>query len=345
MESLRELAAVRRKARSGGREQQACHAPGRQTEPVLEVRELCKTYKGCKSPAVDHISFSVSAGEVVGLLGPNGAGKSTCIGMITTKIPVSSGHVRAGALSVTAEPTRARATMGVAGQANTLDGSCTVFENLYLHCRYHHMRRSASRTRADELLEMFRLTDHALAKPATLSGGTARRLELARAMAHEPVLLLLDEPTNELDAPSRAFFWEQIEELCRVHGTAALLATHLLEEAEEHCDRIVILDGGKIAVQGHPSELRREFRGAHTIAFELERPLDDATVAAIEQCTDVVRCKTDGRGVTVLLQSSHVPLNELARMVEPFVVEAIVSRTASLREIFLDVIDTLVWQS
>jgi ABC-2 type transport system ATP-binding protein len=233
--------------------------------------------------------------------------------------------------------------MGVTGQSNTLDSSCTVRENLYLHCRYHGMSRAEARMRAEHLLDTFRLTDKAAAKPAALSGGLARRLQLARAMAHEPRLLLLDEPTNELDALSQALFWEQIDELRISYNTAVLLATHLLEEAEQHCQRVLIVDQGRLILDGRPEDLRRRFRGVHTVTFVLHETVDRDTHTRLELLRNVVRCTVDGPTITVLLDSGNVPLRDMAELVQPFGVEEVSTRKASLREVFLDVIDTTAW--
>ncbi len=310
--------------------------------PALELCNVRKTYRGAGAPAVNGVTFKIARGEVVGLLGPNGAGKSTTIGLITTRIPVDTGEILVGGRSATRLPTQARAAMGVTGQSNTLDTSCTVRENLYLHCRYHGMSRVASRVRAAQLLDTFGLADKAMVKPPALSGGLARRLQLARAMSHEPRLLLLDEPTNELDALSQTLFWEQIDELRISDNTAVLFATHLLEEAEQHCDRVLIMDHGQLILDGRPDELRRTFRGAHTLTILLRKVVDRSAHTRLQALRNVVRCTINGRTITVLLDSGEVPLHDIAELVQPFGIEEVSTRKASLREIFLDVIDTTV---
>jgi ABC-2 type transport system ATP-binding protein len=306
---------------------------------LLQVSDLRKVYRGQAAPAVDGVSFSVSAGEVLGLLGPNGAGKSTTIGIVTTRIPVTSGEVLVGGASALADPAGVRAAIGVAGQSNTLDGSCTVFENLYLHCRYHGMGRRSARQRATDMMSAFQLSAKAEVKPDTLSGGQARRLQLARAMAHDPALLLLDEPTNELDASIQALFWEQINRLRSTGRTAILLATHILEEAEEHCDRVLILDAGRIVMEGRPNELRSEFRATRTIEMTVRKQprLDSARL--IEELDGVARCLIAGRTVSILVGSGEVPLEHLAQLLGPYGIEELTARKASLREIFLEAVD------
>jgi ABC-2 type transport system ATP-binding protein len=310
---------------------------------ALSATGLCKQYRGSTSAAVDGIDFTVAPGEVVGLLGPNGAGKSTTIGMITTRIVPTSGEVLLGGVSVTAEPARARAAIGVTGQSNTLDGSCTVFENVYLHCRYHGMSRRSARERATEVLRSFRLEECAASKPEALSGGLMRRLQLARAMAHRPSLLLLDEPTNELDVPSQEFFWEQISQLRRSGTTAVLLATHLLEEAEIHCDRVLILDSGRIVLSGSPSDLRRRFRGSRTIEVRVRTAIGQDVMSGIERLDGVLRCAVNGKAITVLLGPSELPLEQIVQLVDSHGIEDLAARKASLKEVFLDAIDTTAW--
>lgn len=305
---------------------------------VLEAEHVSKRYRGASRLAVNDVSFAVSRGEIVGLLGPNGAGKSTMIGIITTRLLPDQGEIRIASTSTREDPAAARVHIGVTGQSNTLDGSCTVHENLFLHLRYHGLSRDDARRRATVLLEELGLAERARDMPATLSGGLARRLQLARAMAHGPALLLLDEPTNELDVPGRTFFWERLHRVRAEHQAAVLLATHQLDEAEEHCDRVLILDAGRIVAEGTPAELRRRFRGTSTVEITLERPLDEAASGSIAALPGVVRCTSEGRRVTVLLDSSRVPLGGIAAAIEPFGVEELATRTASLREIFLDVV-------
>lgn len=310
---------------------------------ALEVEQVSKAYSVAIGPVVKQVSFAVAPGEVVGLLGPNGAGKSTTIGMITTRVPIDSGDIRVGNSSVREDPATARAAIGVTGQSNTLDGQCTISENLYLHCRYHGMARVAARRRAARLIEEFRLEGKANVKPDALSGGLSRRVQLARAMAHEPPLLLLDEPTNELDVPSRAFFWSQIDGLRRRGATAVLFATHLLEEAEEHCDRVLIIDAGKIVLEGEPAALRRQFKGQRTLEMTASRPLDPLVQRSVAALPGVVRCSAEGRRLTALLDSGRVALDDLARATDGAEVEDIAIRNASLREIFLEVVSTEEW--
>jgi ABC-2 type transport system ATP-binding protein len=224
---------------------------------VIEISGLEKVFPGTpkKVTAVDGIDLSVSQGEIFGLLGPNGAGKSTTVGVCTTRIRPTSGTVLVAGIDVTAHPSRVKRAIGVVSQSNTLDRSCTVWENLYTHCRFFTMSGRDAKRRADELLEQFRLTEKAKALPNMLSGGLAQRLQLARAVAHRPAILFLDEPTAGLDPQSRLALWDAIKDL-RSSGVTILLTTHYMEEADEMCDRVAIIDYGKVLVVDSPAELR-----------------------------------------------------------------------------------------
>lgn len=205
--------------------------------------------------AVDQIDLSVPTGGIFGLLGPNGAGKSTTISICTTRSLPTSGRVVIAGYDVVAKPAMARRQIGVVPQYNTLDRSLTAFENLFFHCRYFGMSDSTSKNRAKELLTQFRLADRAKAFPSELSGGLAQRLLVARAIAHYPAVLFLDEPSAGLDPQSRLAMWESIRGL-KDQGITVLLTTHYMEEAEALCDRVAIIDHGKILIEDTPERLK-----------------------------------------------------------------------------------------
>jgi ABC-2 type transport system ATP-binding protein len=213
--------------------------------------------------AVDGISLEIESGETFGLLGPNGAGKTTTVNVCTTRTPPTSGRVRIAGFDVRTEPIRVRGAIGVVTQYNTLDRSCSVAENLYFHCRYFGMGRRQSKERTAELLETFRLTAKAKAQPVWLSGGMVQRLQIARAVAHRPRVLFLDEPTTGLDPQSRLALWDHLDKLRR-EGTTILLTTHYMEEADRLCDRVAIVDHGRILASGSPEALKRD-RAASTL--------------------------------------------------------------------------------
>jgi ABC-2 type transport system ATP-binding protein len=231
-------------------------------QPVIAVRDLTKTYLG-QVEAVKSITFDVQPGEVFGLLGPNGAGKSTTIGMLTTAVVPSGGLATVSGIDVQAHPSRAKRRIGVVSQSNTLDRALTVWENLYYHGRYFGVPRAEARRRAGELLERFSLGARANAMVFELSGGLARRLMIARALAHRPDVLFLDEPTSSLDPQTRHNLWELLADLHR-EGLTIVLTTHFMEEADLLCERIAILDHGRLLALGAPRALKRE-HGADTV--------------------------------------------------------------------------------
>ena len=241
--------------------------PAAAAAEVIRTDGLTKTYPGRGGgpavAAVDHLGLSVRAGEIFGLLGPNGAGKTTTVGMLTTRVVPTSGRALVGGVDVVADPARAKQVIGVVPQSNTLDRDLTVWQNLYFHGRYFGMDAHEAKGEADRLLEQFRLADRAAANVATLSGGMAQRLMVARAILHRPRILFLDEPTAGLDPQSRIALWEILAEL-HAAGQTILLTTHYKEEADQLCDRVAIMDHGRILALDTPAGLKRSL-GADTI--------------------------------------------------------------------------------
>jgi lipooligosaccharide transport system ATP-binding protein len=230
--------------------------------PVIEAKGLTKRYGDFT--AVDGISFAVERGTCFGILGPNGAGKTTTIRMAYGFSPVSSGELRVFGLDVTRELPAIKMRLGVCQQGNTLDPDLSVAENLLVYSRYYGMPRDLARRRAGELLEFIALEGRQDAPVATLSGGLVRRLMLARALINDPELLILDEPTTGLDPQSRHALWERLGDLGR-RGLTILLTTHYLEEAARLCARLVIMDHGRILVEGAPRDLVREHVGTGVV--------------------------------------------------------------------------------
>ena len=229
---------------------------------VIETIDLTKVYPGGVT-AVDGMNLTVAQGEIFGLLGPNGAGKTTTASMLTTRVIPTSGQALLCGIDVVRHPAVAKQLIGVVPQTNTLDRSLTVWENLYFHGRFFGMGAAASRAAADELLVKFRLTERAQAPVMALSGGLAQRLMVARALVHNPAILFLDEPTAGLDPQSRIGLWEVVGALHET-GQTVVLTTHNMEEADQLCDRIGIMDRGHILALGTPEELKQSV-GADTI--------------------------------------------------------------------------------
>jgi ABC-2 type transport system ATP-binding protein len=237
-------------------------APG-SGAPIIETVGLTKTYSGTDFRAVDGLNLQVASGEVFGLLGPNGAGKTTTIGVLTTRVIPSGGQALIGSIDVVRDPTLVKQLIGVVSQQNTLDRLLTPFENLYWHGRLFGMGAKQSRQTANDLLERFQLTRFAKASVYALSGGMAQRLMVARAIFHRPAVLFLDEPTAGLDPQGRLALWDLLEGL-NADGQTIMLTTHYMEEADKLCDRLAIMDHGKILALGTPTDLKRSV-GADTV--------------------------------------------------------------------------------
>jgi ABC-2 type transport system ATP-binding protein len=248
---------------------------------VIRTVQLTKVYDGTDFAAVEELDLSVQAGEIFGLLGPNGAGKTTTAGMLTTRVIPTSGYAYVGGIDVVAHPALAKQLLGIVSQQNTLDRQLSVWENLYFHGRLFGISASESREIADGLLEQFQLAKWAKASVFALSGGMAQRLMMARAIFHRPAVLFLDEPTAGLDPQSRLALWEILREL-NGEGQTVLLTTHYMEEADELCDRVAIMDHGKILALDTPEALKRSI-GADTIVTVKADADPDALAARLSQ--------------------------------------------------------------
>jgi ABC-2 type transport system ATP-binding protein len=226
------------------------------TVGVIHTEDLTKVYPGTDFAAVDKLSLDVQVGEIFGLLGPNGAGKTTTAGILTTRIVPTSGRAFLGGVDVAAQPALSKQLSGIVSQQNTLDRQLTVWENLYFHGRLFGIGAKASRQIADDLLARFQLSKWAKASVYALSGGMAQRLMVARAIFHRPSVLFLDEPSAGLDPQSRLALWDILREL-NSDGQTILLTTHYMEEADQLCDRVAIMDHGRILALDTPAALKQ----------------------------------------------------------------------------------------
>src|SRR3954468_8818851 len=254
-------------------------------------------------PAVDQLDLEVHRGEIFGLLGPNGAGKTTTGGMLTTMVIPTSGGAVVGGIDVVADPARAKQAIGVVPQQKTLDRALTVWENLYFHGRFFGMSAVDCRTAADDLLEEFHLARWAKAPVMALSGGMAQRLMVARAILHRPEIVFLDEPTAGLDPQSRLALWEILGEL-HSGGQTILLTTHYMEEADQLCNRVAIMDHGRILALDTPEELKRSIKAGAAVTVRADGDLDVLTtkLSAMQGATEAKR--VDGT-VLVTLEEPH----------------------------------------
>jgi len=274
---------------------------------IIHTTALTKVYVGpnghpAPMPAVDQLDLDVRQGEIFGLLGPNGAGKTTTIGMLTTRVIPTSGQAWVGGIDVVAEPARAKQLIGVVTQTNTLDRSLNVYENLYFHGRYFGMSAGDAKSESLALLERFHLADRADAEVVALSGGMAQRLMVARAIMHRPAVLFLDEPTAGLDPQSRLSLWEAVHDLNR-SGQTVLLTTHYMEEADQLCERLAIMDHGHILALDTPAALKRSV-DADTIVTVHAGDRTDELAGVLGRVDGVVSAATAAGAVQVNLRGS-----------------------------------------
>jgi len=281
----------------------ATHSPEANPPGIIHTEDLTKVYPGTDFAAVDRLNLDVCAGEIFGLLGPNGAGKTTTAGMLTTRVVPTSGRALLAGVDVAAHPALAKQLSGIVSQQNTLDRQLTVWENLYFHGRLFGMGAKASRKIADDLLEQFHLTRWAKASVYALSGGMAQRLMVARAIFHRPSVLFLDEPTAGLDPQSRLALWDLLGELHRA-GQTILLTTHYMEEADRLCERVAIMDHGKILALDTPAALKQSI-GADTVVT-VKAAGDAASLAETleRDVTGVTRARIMDGGVQLHVQGN-----------------------------------------
>jgi len=269
--------------------------------PAIRVDNIVKKYGDFE--AVKGVNFEVAEGEIFGLLGPNGAGKSTLIRMMTTLIPVTSGKALVGGHDVTKEPNAVRRMIGVITQALTSDQDLTVEENLIIYAKLYSVPRGEREKNIAEVLEAVDLTKWRGAQTKTLSGGMRRRLEIARGLVHNPRIFFLDEPTTGLDPVSRIAVWEMLNNLKKTRNLTMLLTTHYMEEADRLCDRIAIVDHGKLVALGTPVELKQSVPGSNVVEVQFSRE-DEDWKTRLKQLPGVTEVESQSAGVYRVLTSN-----------------------------------------
>jgi ABC-2 type transport system ATP-binding protein len=238
------------------------------TDAVV-VSDLVKRYRRSGPAAVDELSFSVRAGEVFGLLGPNGAGKTTTVGVLTTRVRPTSGSATIAGVDVIGDAKRARQLLAVVPQRNNLDRSLNIRQNLLFHAAYHGVGRAERNRRADEILDRMGLTEQAGARVELVSGGQMQRVMIARALMHRPTVMFLDEPSTGLDPQARLFVHERVAEL-HSEGVTVVLTTHDMDEAAKLCDRVGIVDHGKLLALDTPTALTKNLPGSTTLSVVVD---------------------------------------------------------------------------
>jgi ABC-2 type transport system ATP-binding protein len=279
---------------------------------AIEVDHIVKKYGDFT--AVDDVSFNVKDGEIFGLLGPNGAGKSTLIRMMTTLIPITAGTAHIAGHDVAKDADAVRRTIGVIPQALTSDLDLTVEENLNIYAKLYDVPAKERKRSIDELLGLVDLTKWRDAQTKTLSGGMRRRLEIARGLVHHPKIFFLDEPTTGLDPVSRVAVWEMLGNIMNQRQLTILITTHYMDEADRLCDRIAIVDHGKLVALDTPMALKTSVPGANVIEVQFENPPADWE-QRLHTLDDVTSVQHEGAGMyRVLTGSGSRTTTELVEM-------------------------------
>jgi lipooligosaccharide transport system ATP-binding protein len=297
-------------------------------EPLVVATDLSKKFGDFQ--AVDGIDFEIAPGEAFGFLGPNGAGKTSTMKMIAATSPVTSGTLRVFGLDPATAGAAIRARLGVVPQEDNLDTELTVEENLFIYGRYYDLPRSEIRKRIDELLAFAQLTDRKTSKVEPLSGGMKRRLTIARGLINRPEILILDEPTTGLDPQARHLLWDRLYRLKR-EGATLVITTHYMDEAEQLCDRLVIMDKGKIVGEGSPRSLIEEHSTREVVELRFPAGEQELVAPRIEDIGSRVEVLPDR--VLVYVDEADKAMEEVHnRGLQP---EMTLVRRSTLEDVFL----------
>jgi lipooligosaccharide transport system ATP-binding protein len=300
---------------------------------MIHARDLRKSFSSKSGEiveAVKGIDLDVRRGEAFGFLGPNGAGKSSTMRMIAAVSPVSGGELRILGMDPATDGPAIRSRLGVCPQDDTLDVELNVYDNLYIYGRYFGIPKAEVRSRADELLDFVQLTDRANSKVEPLSGGMKRRLTIARALVNEPEIVLLDEPTTGLDPQARHVLWDRLFRL-KQQGVTLVITTHYMDEAEQLCDRLVVMDRGVIAAEGSPLELIRQHSTREVAELRFPVGDHDATAEKIADLGERVEVLPD-RILVYSDDGEHVLAMVHERGLDPI---ATLVRRSTLEDVFL----------
>jgi ABC-2 type transport system ATP-binding protein len=306
---------------------------------VIEVQDLWKRFKSRQGvvEALRGISLAVDAGEIFGLLGPNGAGKTTAMRILATLLPPDQGQSKVAGYDLLREAGKVRASIGYIGQMGGADSAATGRENLLLQAQLYGMSRRAAQARTVTLIQQLDMMSFADRFVRTYSGGQRRRLDLALGLVHQPKLLFLDEPSLGLDPQSRARLWEEIRTL-RASGATLLLTTHYLEEADSLCDRLAIIDDGRIVAEGTPSQLKQQIAG-DVLTLRLERPEADRALTRelLSNCPWVRDIQEHQKSFQVAVEQGEESLAKILHALEEaqIGVSSVALARPSLDDVFL----------
>jgi lipooligosaccharide transport system ATP-binding protein len=260
------------------------------TEPLVIAKGLVKTFGDFV--AVDHVDFEIARGESFGFLGPNGAGKTSTMRMISCMSPLSGGTLRVLGMDPATDGAKIRSRIGLVPQEDSLDLELTVLDNLMIYGRYFDLPRKVIRERAERLLDFAQLTDRANDKVDPLSGGMKRRLTIARSLISDPELLILDEPTTGLDPQARHLLWDRLYRL-KQQGVTQIITTHYMDEAEQLCDRLAVMDHGKFAAEGTPRELIDQHATREVLELRFGPDEQDAVAALLGDLAERIEILPD----------------------------------------------------
>lgn len=299
-----------------------------QNGSLISARGLTKRFS--ELTAVDDIDFDIGQSEAFGFLGPNGAGKTSTMRMIAAVSPITDGELRVLGMDPRTEGAAIRARIGVVPQEDTLDTELTVYENLYIYGRYFGLDGATLRARVDELLEFVQLADRRASIVEPLSGGMKRRLTIARGLINQPELLILDEPTTGLDPQARHALWDRLYRL-KQQGVTLIITTHYMDEAEQLCDRLVVMDKAKIAAEGSPAELIAEFSTREVVELRFPAGEQEAAIPRLDGITSRIEELPD-RVLLYTADGDHTATEVHDRGINP---ESVVVRRSTLEDVFL----------
>ena len=298
------------------------------SEPLVTARGLTKRFGDFT--AVDGVDFDIPQGKAFGFLGPNGAGKTSTMKMITTVSPITEGKMTVFGIDPTADGRSIRKRLGVVPQEDNLDLELTVAENLYIYGRYHDMKKTEINPRIDQLLEFAQLTERRNSPVEPLSGGMKRRLTIARALINDPDLIILDEPTTGLDPQARHLLWDRLYRL-KQEGATLIITTHYMDEAEQLCDRLVVMDQGKIVAEGSPRELIHQYAPREVVELRFEDGVQDDAVLKM----DGLASRSEVLADRVLLYTDDADATQDGLHARGIAPEQVLVRRSTLEDVFL----------
>lgn len=303
--------------------------------PAVQTINITKRFK--ELTAVDKINLTIESDEIFGLLGPNGAGKTTLIRMLTTVLSPTEGTAKVAGADIRKRPTKVRERIGVVSQAMTLDVELSAWENMNIYAKYFGVPGDIRRERIKELLDVVGLADRADYTVGSFSGGMKRRLEIVRSLVHRPRILFLDEPTTGLDPQARNAVWEYLKKIHKEQNITLVITTHYLDEAELLCDRVAIVDLGKLVALGTPAELKRQVMGGDVVETEFASLPDEAFIA-LQSADFVLELKKRENGLTLVVKSGAEAVPEIVELVNAHggKLQSLTLREPTLDDVFLN---------